>query len=272
MRDLFVIDDTGSPGNTSESLMLKSDRCTYLAVLIEKNIREELTKKILVLLKKFEDLGIKEFHFTDLLNRRKEYRKLETNEVKYIFENFAAILSSFKLTLFVQTMTSRTFKENGLFDDGSMSVEEKALHFVINRILIHVKDVDPIRDFEVFCDEGLENAGTRKNYEKLEPFTDMPYITFMSSHTDVLLQVADFYAFCLNRHQMLAIKEKRTDFDRWFIGMTNTAFANCRSSGFRAGLMNEKDGAKEYDQVILQRYKETGSYPFWKKFNSKKDK
>lgn len=272
MRDIFVIDDTGSPGNSSESLMLKSDRCTYLAVLIKKNIRKDLTTKIISLLKQYEDLGIKEFHFTDLLNRRKEYRKLETNEVRDIFENFAAILNSFKLTLFVQTMTSRTFEENGLIDDGSMSVEQKALHFVINRILIHVQDVDPIRDFEVICDEGIEKAGTRKNCEKLEPFTDMPYVTFMSSHADVLLQVADFYAFCLNRHQMLAIKEKRTDFDRWFIEMTNTAFANCESSGFREGLMKEKAGAKEYDEIILQRYKETGSYTFWKKFNSKKDK
>lgn len=49
------------------------------------------------------------------------------------------------------------------------------------------------------------------NVEKLETFTDSPYVTFMSSHSDVLLQVADFYAFCLNRHQMLAIKENRTD-------------------------------------------------------------
>ncbi|ATN04893.1 hypothetical protein CRN76_05505 [Chryseobacterium indologenes] len=271
MRDIFVIDDTGSPGNRSESLMLKSDRCTYLAVLIEKNIREDLTKKIIVLLKKYEDLDIKEFHFTDLLNRRKEYSKLETNEVKEIFENFATILNSFKLTLFVQTMTSRTFEENGLIDNGNMSVEEKALHFVISRIFIHVKDVNPIRNFEIFCDEGMEKAGTKKYYEKLNAFTDRPFVTFMSSHSDVLLQVADFYAFCLNRHQMLAIKEKRTDFDRWFIEMTNIAFENCQSSGFRAGLMKEKAGAEEYDQVILQRYKETGSYPFWKKFNSKKD-
>ncbi|WP_394660500.1 DUF3800 domain-containing protein [uncultured Chryseobacterium sp.] len=272
MRDLFVIDDTGSPGNVSESLMLKSDRCTYLAVLIEKDIREELSNKIIKLLKKYEDLGIKEFHFTDLLNRRKEYDKLETNQVKDIFENFAAILNSFILTLFVQTMTSRTFEENGLIDDGSMSVEEKALHFVINRIFIHVKDVDSIRNFEIFCDEGIEKAGTRKYYEKLNAFTDRPFVTFMSSHSDVLLQVADFYAFCLNRHQLLAIKKNRTDFDHWFIKMTNTAFANCQSSGFRAGLMKEKTGAQEYDQMILQRYKETGSYPFWKKFNSKKDK
>jgi hypothetical protein len=272
MRDLFVIDDTGSPGNPSESKMLKSDRCTYLAVLIDKEIRLEISDKISELLKKYSYLKIQEFHFTDLINRRKEYKNLDTDQVKDIFENFAGILKPFKLPLFVQTMTSRTYKENGLVDDGKMSVGEKTLHFLILRIFIYAISDDLIRDFEIVCDEGIGKPGARKNYEKLSLLTDMPYITFMSSYSDVLLQVADFYAFCLNRHQLLAIKSNRTDFDKWFIEMTNDAFEGNPSSGFRSIITSNDHKLEDYDNGILQRYKETGSYPFWKKHNPKKDK
>lgn len=169
-------------------------------------------------------LNIQEFHFTDLINRRKEYENLDSDEVKKVFRSFASILKDYLLPLFVQTMTSRTYQENGLIDDGKMTVEEKALHFVILRIFIYVTSVNSIRNFEIFCDEGIGKPRARKQYEKLSALTDLPYVTFLSSDSDVLLQVADFYAFCLNRHQLLAIKSKRIDFDNWFIEMTNDAF------------------------------------------------
>ncbi|WP_158642974.1 hypothetical protein [Mucilaginibacter ginsenosidivorax] len=46
MKHIFVVDDTGSPGNASESFTLKSDRKTYVAVLIAADIREELLEGI----------------------------------------------------------------------------------------------------------------------------------------------------------------------------------------------------------------------------------
>lgn len=169
-------------------------------------------------------------------------------------------------------MTSRTYEENGLIDDGKMSVEEKTLYFLILRIFIYATSINLIRNFETICDEGIEKPGARKNYQKLASLTDMPFVTFMSSHSDVLLQIADFYAFCLNRHQLLAIKDKKTDFDKWFIEMTNDAFYGNPSSGFRSAMVSNDHKAKDYDNAILQRYKETGSYPFWEKANPPKDK
>lgn len=56
-------------------------------------------------------------------------------------------------------MTSRTCEENGLFEFSNMPVEEQTLQFVINRIFIHIRDVDPIRNFEILCDEGTGKAG-----------------------------------------------------------------------------------------------------------------
>jgi hypothetical protein len=40
MTNTFVIDDTGSPGNPLESLFLKSDRKTYVAVFVHSDIEE----------------------------------------------------------------------------------------------------------------------------------------------------------------------------------------------------------------------------------------
>lgn len=197
---------------------------------------------------------------------------LDTKQVKEIFENFAGILLSYKLPLIVQTMTSRTYQENGLEDDGVLSVEEKALYFVVLRIFGYTTSVDFIRNFEIVCDEVIGKPGARKSYEKLSSLTDMPYVKFRPSHSNVLLQVADFYAFCLKRHQLLAIKSNRTDFDKWFIQMTNDAFYENPSSGFRPAIISNEHNAEDYDSAILQRYFETGSYPFWKKYNPKKDK
>jgi hypothetical protein len=270
MRDLFVIDDTGSPGNNSQSLLLKSSRYTSVAVLIQKEIRAELSSKIVTLIAKYSLLGIKEFHFTDLLNQRKEYRMLSKDEVKQIFQDFTEILMQFQYGVFVQTMTPESYAENGLEDDGTLSLEEKTLKFIILRIRHYVNAVNPIRNFEIMSDEGIGKKGTHRSYPELSAFTDKPQVSFFASHDDPLLQVADYFAFCLNKFQLIAIKNNRTAFDIWFMKTAKDAFRLFFASGFRPVLTKQDAGADEYDQFVLNRFKETGAYPFWERHNKKK--
>lgn len=272
MRDLFVLDDTGAPGNNSQSLMLRSDRSAYMAVLIRAQIRHELSQKIRDMLNRYSHLGIKEFHFTDLLNRRKEYKKLDALGVQQIFSEFVDILKEYQLPLFFQSMTNESYAESGLNDDGKLSLEEKVIYFIVLRIVKYTVEVEALKNFEIICDEGLAKHGEERYYKELSRLTDIPAIKFMSSDSNPLLQVADFYAFVLNRHQMLAIKPKRSDFDKWFISVTGQVFDSQFKSGFGPFLIGDNDGAKTYDSVILEHFKRTGSYRYWKEHNEKRRK
>ncbi len=270
MRDLFVIDDSGSPGNSSQSKLLKSTRYSSVAVFISKDIRLALSVKITDLIESYSYLGIQEFHFTDLLNQRKEYKDLSRDEVKRIFEKFTTVLETFQFGVIIQTMTPDTLAENGLKGEGYLTLEENTLKFTILRILLYVRDINPIRNFEILSDEGIGKKGSHRVYNELSAYTDKPQVSFLASHDNPLLQVADYYAFCLNRFQLLAIKPMRTIFDIWFMEIANRAFHLSFTSGFRPVLINSDAGYDEYDQIVLDRFKETGAFPFWVKHNQKK--
>lgn len=269
MKHVYVIDDTGSPGNSSESVTLKSDRKTYVAVLIASDIRDDLLAGIRGLLMKYgeDDSPLPEFHFTDLLNRRKVYRDFNSITVTAIFKDFSTLLNGYSLPYFVQSMTPRTMAENGMQDPMNRGVEELALEFLYMRIKIFEETFGKKDTFEIIVDEGFKKRGQVMVIDRLKDLMTENIATFKTSHDFLLLQVADFFAFVINRNQMLAIKDSRTTFDREILEIANTVFQGNASSG-SAGVMIHKDfSSADYDRYQIEKRKTNGIYPFWKKVN-----
>jgi hypothetical protein len=60
------------------------------------------------------------------------------------------------------------------------------------------------------------------------------------------LQIADFLAFCINRSTHLALKEKRTDLDQWFMEMV--AGMRINSNNIVPLVMNSDFTVEQFDE------------------------
>src|SRR5277367_4560792 len=109
MKHLIVIDDTGSPGSTNETRFLKDNRKTLVGVFIHAEVRakiEKLIEDVVIILDR--EFGIKELHFTDLVNKRNQFSPLENDEVVSLIQILSNAFSHFQLPYFVQTVHKDT--------------------------------------------------------------------------------------------------------------------------------------------------------------------
>lgn len=270
MKHIFALDETGSPGNPSESIILKSDRKTYVAVFINKDIREQIISDINLIISKYSSLEnpIKELHFTDLINRRKEYKSLSTETVLAIFKDVSDALSNYSLPFFLQTVTPRTLEENGLVNRQNKSLDEIALDFLFQRIKNFIKDNNLKDEFEIIIDQGLYNPGHKLKIPTLKELSKDNYMLFQSSTENQLIQVADYFAFTMNRNQMMLIKDNRTEFDVILLTILNRVLNGNETSGSKPVLIKEKGFSKnDYDKQQIEILKQMGIYDYWKKVN-----
>jgi hypothetical protein len=270
MKNIFVIDETGSPGNNSESKTLKSDRITYLAVFVDKEIRQSLIIEIKQLLIKLspKENPWKEFHFNEIVNRRKEYKNLKSEEVINIIQAFANILNKYSLPFFNQTITPRTLEENGLKNNMNKSLDEIALDFLSSRIKDFIVKNNLGKSIDFSIDEGLKKSGQKLEMPILREVVDDNNLYFKKSEDDVLIQVADFFAYALNRNQMVMIKDKSTEFDIILLSILNSVFYGNQSSGSKSDLITKVQFNKEdYDKRQIEYFKKMGVYEYWKKVN-----
>lgn len=280
MKELIVIDDTGSPGNASQSTMLKSDRYSLTAVLIHSSRIAILERKIRTIIldvqKKHPD--VKELHFTDIINRRFAFSILSSEEVLGIFTTVTQLLAKEEFYIFHQTMTPRTFYENGmeeilpLIDPARKTIDYLTLDFLCTtRIKPFIESQKLENLFEIVIDEGIVKKGNKIPLPFLRSvMTDFPYASSESSENNVLLQIADFYAFVINRTQMLMIKEKVSDFDKSILKIIQPAFKNKGLSGITAQIVDPEQISKEkYDEEILKNFEKHGNLESWIKTNKK---
>jgi|GEM_PF-1136184 len=273
MKHIFVIDDTGAPGNKSESRTLKSDRKTYVAVFIEYEYRKILENGITEILDKYRNLGfhLSELHFTDIVNRRRDFKKFNSDLVIGILSDVVSLFNKCHFNVFVQTMTKRTLKENGLNPEkyAKESLDETVLQFLFKRMKLFIERENIRNNFEIFIDEGLMRNGEVMNIEELRSVSSSNYIQFKSSVNSILLQVADFFAYTVNRNQMLMIKDRRTDFDIKVLSLLNSVLSENHISGLRSQAISSSDFTKnDYDDYFESVLKEMGIYEYWKRSNS----
>ena len=229
----IVIDDTYGPKGFGRSKYVTGDRRTYVAVIFEDkdvdNYRKDL-RGCLEYMRKITGRDINEFHFVDIYNRYGVWKDLPKDVNLVLFEAFAHIYSKHRWPVLVQTVDKRTVKdcENAAKRHGFEPLTRRkidgldlskhddfALFLLSMRIrLDYAKSNIPLT---VILDDGRGKPG--------RPFGDAffrdrssSYLGFYASSKDEpLLQIADLLAFCINRSTHLALKDRRTEIDTWFL-------------------------------------------------------
>ena len=200
-------------------------RRTQVAVLFDDTEVDHIREQVRVCLNLIhEDTEERpgEFHFVDIYNRKGLWGRAREGLNLQLFEAFAEIYSSYRWPVMIQTVDKRTVKDlKGLnkvlvFDGLSPNdFSHIALCLLCLRIRMRFKGSD--EPLTLLLDEGLKKAG--------QPFGDQlfknwssPFVgRFASSKSEELLQLADFLAFCVNRNTHLALKNRRTELDLWFL-------------------------------------------------------
>lgn len=237
MHPVVVIDDTGSPGSNAESKYLKDDRKTHVALLLtasERRYVEEQMATCLELLKK--SVGQSEFHFAEIYSGNGKWRNVDENVRISIFIAFCEIFSQHSYPFIVQTCDSNFLHSNGMLIKGDVKIDglrmtnnsELSLLFLLIRCMSYIESNKSSYGSAVdfIIDEGIYPNGYKQKSELLKDIATNNYIVFCSSSECLLLQLADFGAFCLNRMQLLAIKKKRSDFDNYMLQVISRANLN----------------------------------------------
>jgi hypothetical protein len=262
MKHIIVIDDTGSPGNFNESKFLKENRKTLVGVFIHSSARVYLELKInKIILPLNTEFGITEIHLTDLVNRKNEYSDVPQEYLLTIIKYLSEFFLSIQLPYIVQTCNVETFIENNIalkeklenfdFKKG----EDQALFLLICRIKQFMDKHFPNEEVEIVMDEGRKRNRQVEEFKILKGIAIDSSIKYFSSKEFLLLQIADFFAYSLNRTQMTLIKENKSESDKILFEYLNTLLTKQFSIGTTLIEGNIENFSKDiYDDIqVMQR-------------------
>ncbi|KQX00766.1 DUF3800 domain-containing protein [Flavobacterium sp. Root420] len=283
MKHLIVIDDTGSPGNFNETRFLKEDRKTLVAVFIHAELRhilEKILSEILDTLKK--DYPITEFHFKDIVNKNNEFSGFTYEQTIKLVDEIADVFAQFKLPFFVQTIHKKTLQENGIFISKELNLgnlnlkesEDNAIFSLLLTLREFAKKKYANDRIEIFMDQRANNKTEFEKFEFLGGVADNT-VHYKSSAECTLIQVADFFAYAVNRMQTTSAKENRTNLDKALLFSFSKALARQPSTGVLKLEVDIDEFKKDdYDYELYQKRQIDGNLEFWKnaqKDDSKKD-
>ena len=271
----IVIDDSGSPGDNIESQFLTNLRKTWVAVLINDSCLKSLQKDLKYIKNLFKKFNIDELHFADLINGNGNYKVFTQEKRLALLDAFCMFFRQYKLPFFVQTTNPDTLGENGLIlalkkisykGLDLADYEVQGLFLLFLRVVEYLKENNmPNGDYEIIIDEGLKKAGTRLEIPLFQEYTFK--LKFEQSKNNLLLQIADFVAYSVNRMQRTMVKDPalRTSFDKEVIYIISEAFHDCKASGVKLVGMDINISTKDdYDyEHIKQRMKDGNIGKYW---------
>lgn len=219
-----AIDDTYGPNNSNKSAYVTGKRRTHVAVVFQDAIVQDIRRQMRECLREISSVTgreVQEFHFADIYNRKGAWANtLEGLNLK-LFEFFAEIYQSYRWRVIVQTVDDRTLHDlkgldKGLNFDGlnPRDFSDLSLSLLCLRIRLQLKnETEPLT---LLIDEGRRKAGTPFGVELFRNWPSGFMGQYASSRMEPLLQIADFFAFCLNRNTHLALKGDKAEIDQWF--------------------------------------------------------
>lgn len=274
MKHLIVIDDTGSPGNFNETRFLKEDRKTLVAVFIHAELRGPLEKMLSQILNELKEKSpITELHFKDLINKNNEFSDFKNEDIIKIIDNISDLFAQFKLPYFTKTTHKKTLLENGIRIQGKLIVdnlnlnknEDNSLYSLILELKKFIIDNFSGQEIEIIMDEGRKKKNQTEEFEILKEITKNNIITYKSSSEYLLLQVADFFAYGINRMQTTVAKENRTDLDKTLLALFSKALAKQYSPGIIKLEVDIDNFTKDdYDYELYKNRQIHGNLQHWK--------
>lgn len=223
----IAIDDTYGPTTKTDSKYVTGARRTSVGVAFPDSdiadIREQMLNCLEFVKTEFS-VEPREFHFVDIYNRKSPWDRLPERANLAVFSCFAEIYLNYKWKVFIQTIDERTLSDFGIHRIKAKVNQfnlEKASDLSLFWLLIKIKKfyLDTSEDLFVLVDEGLGKPRTPVGNEIFHNFPNRYTGEFRSSSQEPLLQLADFFAFTINRSTHLYMKKKRTKVDEWFLRM-----------------------------------------------------
>lgn len=222
------IDDTGSPGG-SLSRLLPANRKTWVAVVIPPSQMRQTYQEFGVFLAYLKErFNVSELHFTDIYGGNKEFANIEWEERLGIFDTMARSFREYSYPILIQSLEPSQLPEwrEKLRLPASLEVfnfqktEDAALFFLLLKVRMHIEEAQSTEPgaAHVFVDEGWKKNGVALQGEIIfNSVFDRHKICFGSSKSLILLQLADFAAFVLNRMQISGGKEVLKPKERHFL-------------------------------------------------------
>ncbi len=217
---ILAVDDTAFATNEKHYQTLKSEESCFVSVAVRKDVFDVLklymkdkTDKL------FEKFGTREFHFTDIYNRRGYFKDIKIEETLDIVRSFANDMNDAGMIITVSTINGRSYKddkqvaimqaiEKYIVPKLGLPEGKESVNLVLNIIRSQQmveKNFGDAKISEAFCDEGLKKAG--KDFTLNLTGGDTK-VTFKNS-TDPLLQFADFSAWFVTRVKHIADKHPK---------------------------------------------------------------
>lgn len=224
----IAIDDTYGTAGNDNSVYVTKNRRTHVAVIVDDEFVNPLRKSIVDYLQELNiNLGIqaKEFHFTDIYNRQREWKCLIAENLitnMLIFQHFAVLAVKFNIKIVIQTIDDRTINDHGnelikLNLPGFDINKYEDLSLLILLLKLRMRCKKSSENVILFMDEGREHAKPPFAEDIFSGVVASYKGMYQSSDSEPLLQMADFIAFCINRSTHLQVKEPRTAFDNDFL-------------------------------------------------------
>lgn len=274
MRTTIYIDDTGSPDETTNSKFSSKKSKTWTAVIMSKDERidaEEQMKECIECLK-FHYNGADEFHFTDIYQGKKKFKRINIDERFYLFEIFAGIFRDMQYPILVQTFSEEDYNRNNIDNSKSHNIDgfdlksynDLSLYGLLKLVKDYLgenKDKYP-PPYEIIIDEGKKkNAGETQEVPSIfnkDLFEDK--IFYKSSKETLLLQLADFVAYSLNRYRIILQNNKKGENDKRFLRVCRDANFNTINLVKKEISINQ-DTTKIYDNLQQNAYSRSGNLP-----------
>lgn len=208
---VLFIDDTAFATNEKHFETLKSEECCFCSVAINKKLipalngyMKEKTDKL------FEKYGTREFHFTDMYNRRGDFSGIKIEETLDIVESFAKDVVDCGMLITVSTINKHSYVDplqvkimdnvkKYVLPNVNLPVDNKSMNLILSIIRSNVElkkafDCD-VKISEVICDEGIRKNGNSFQICLEDENIDVKF----DSSTNPLLQFADFAAWFVTR-------------------------------------------------------------------------
>lgn len=192
------------------------------APLVEKTVAE-LSNKLSAL------TGAREFHFTDIFQGQSEFRGVPIDVRLDLLEAFANAVAALRPTIFIQSIDDETLQAVASITNlPSMPPplnprEPRSFAFLglLIRICQHIRDERKGQENAVImCDHGLLKSGMGMHLPICPDVIYNDTVYFIDSQIEPGIQVADFAAFALNRHQIILQRGTLTDLEKSFLYAT----------------------------------------------------
>ncbi len=260
---ILAIDDTAFATGEKHFETLKSEETCFVSVALRKDVMpllagymKEKTDKL------FERFGTREFHFTDIYNRKGVFKDIEIEETLDIVRSFAQDMNDAGMIITVSTINKHSYKDpmqvslmqmikNFILPKLGLPDSKESVNLLLNIIRSQQMVEENFGDAkitEALCDEGLMKAG--KGFEL--PLSRGNVDVKFKSSTDHLLQFADFSAWFVTRMKHIADKHPQ-NVKPWekelVLIYTTLPFANLKPTTY---IIND-DKPFDYDKEIEER-------------------